>query len=388
MKQIELEKELRALRYPKVPPELSDKLLSLIPKNNFYIGAFIMKLSFVVILITITLFTFITPDNILFAQVIEKIQQTKAIYIEYQILGREGENFEYVNLGGKLMYVNAWIKLRKERNLPDLAKLDKKDRTLYFDGKDFIIYFKRAKEATKINLKVKDFRGVAGFKHVLLPSDIIKFFYNSHKHKRKIMIKDVMQSGRKLKKAVITKKTAYPDDKNPHFVQDFDQEVSVMWDQETKELLSMNVYLHHKGKKILFLRTTKIEYPKNLQDNFFQLKLPKDGMWTGYNEPKSKAYKNISPEEVTRRFFQAAQQHDWKTLKIFCKYNAMVKAFKKMKIEKIHFIGKAFKGVMYPGRYVPYEITLRVGKRVFRKKHNLALKYKKKYSRWVFDGGF
>ena len=92
-----------------------------------------------------------------------------AVHLVMRMLGREGEDFSFVNLDGEMTKVEAWIEWPRMPGDPGRARVDKPDRIRQFDGTETVVYFPERDEAYRfeasgVNLELfwpEGLRGIA-----------------------------------------------------------------------------------------------------------------------------------------------------------------------------------------------------------------------------------
>jgi hypothetical protein len=88
---------------------------------------------------------------------------------------------------------------------------------------------------------------------------------------------------------------------------------------------------------------------------------------------------------VTRTFFNAWQEKDWDTVRLFCDSQLVLAYMRIMDLRSFRITGQPFKfNPTYAGFNVPYELTFANGEV---KKHALAIRNDNAEKRWVWDGG-
>ena len=124
--------------------------------------------------------------------------------------------------------------------------------------------------------------------------------------------------------------------------------------------------------------------------------MPADVNWAQLPEqlpklPDNEKYASMTAEQAARAFFEACGREEWNEAG---KFMSPMTDFAKKYLGglKIVSVGESFTSKNYPGRFVPYEIKLRVpvwGLRWlhYDKKFNLAIRKDNPAGRWQVDGG-
>jgi len=147
-----------------------------------------------------------------------------------------------------------------------------------------------------------------------------------------------------------------------------------------------------KNNEVQVLELKTIKYNEPVDDAKFVITLPANVKWVPFDRlinDKHTGLTGVSSEEATKRFFEAWQKEDWKTVD-----QLMPGFMNSIDVELVKHeyggltilsIGKPFKSGQYPGEFVPYSIRLKSGNI---KKMNLALRRDNPEKKWVVDGGF
>lgn len=156
------------------------------------------------------------------------------------------------------------------------------------------------------------------------------------------------------------------------------------FDTTTKLLKSVKIFVEHKGKEVLILESTEINYNKPL-DRQLIVSVPDGYKWKRVGRAISNdLFSSITAEEAARLIFEAMSNNTIEDIEEIFNHtntNALRETYSGCKIISI---GKPFVSGVYPGKFIPYEIRLRNGQI---KKHNLALRNDNENKVWVLDGG-
>jgi hypothetical protein len=171
----------------------------------------------------------------------------------------------------------------------------------------------------------------------------------------------------------------------PWFYDQFDRRTVVCWDAQTQVLTDVEKYVRQGGKEVMVAKLRSIEYSDRLDDSVFSHELPAGTHMQALADPTSQRYSDLSPVEVTRTFFNAWQEKDWDTVRLFCDSQLVLAYMRIMDLRSFRITGQPFKfNPTYAGFNVPYELTFANGEV---KKHALAIRNDNAEKRWVWDGG-
>jgi hypothetical protein len=164
------------------------------------------------------------------------------------------------------------------------------------------------------------------------------------------------------------------------------------FDDVSKRLVSMQVFVKVDGKKVLVFEVTTAEYDTELKADIFSTRPPTGAMSLNINDVVNAGITAANgPKEVAGRFFEALAKGDRSTIgqimpvlaQMMASRPEMAKYFIALKVVSL---GTPFKSGMYPGWYVPYEIRFANGET---KKMNLAVRNDQNpKGLWQVDGGF
>ena len=147
----------------------------------------------------------------------------------------------------------------------------------------------------------------------------------------------------------------------------------------------MKIFVKDNSREILVVDVKNIKYDIPIDENKLT-ELPTGYEWRNVNEAvkTSGKFANISAEEAVRLIVNAVNNNNLESVKeVFVNYN-FANIIKMSEGTKVIRTGKPFKSGMYPGVFVPYEVSLSNGST---KKWNLALRNDNQNKEWVIDGG-
>jgi hypothetical protein len=304
--------------------------------------------------------------------VVDATGAARGVHLVMQTLGRGGEDFSFVNIGGTPLRMEMYIVAPHGEKDRGAFRIEKADRLTVFDGKAFVHYFKARNEAMK-----SEPAGLtsAGY----WPANWIRNIQQISADKAQLFLREKNDGRGRIvlgEKGVDTRPLA------PSFLGDFDRETEIVWDLATGRLSGYRIWVFHNGERVLFQELVSIEYLESIDPAFFEAQLPQDVRWIGLR-PGSVGDDAVGPKEVARLLFQAAIDHDRDTLELYCPSPAMIDWALEHRNLEILYIGEPFRAGNYPGVYVPYRI--RVDGKV--KEWQMAVRNDNAEGRWVFDGG-
>ena len=158
----------------------------------------------------------------------------------------------------------------------------------------------------------------------------------------------------------------------------------ISWDTQTKQLVDLEKYVQHQGQEVLVAKLRSIEYQEQLEDSLFSHALPAGTHLMAVADPANRSYSELGPAEVARRFFQAWQEEDWDTVRLFCESEIIITYMRLNKVKSYRITGQPFKFVpIYPGFQVPYELVFANGDQA----SGSGAAQRQRMKRYVWDGG-
>jgi outer membrane lipoprotein-sorting protein len=157
------------------------------------------------------------------------------------------------------------------------------------------------------------------------------------------------------------------------------------FDAATKRLESMQVVLNTASGDVPVFEITAISYNDTFDPKLFTLEVPPNAIRDVPAEqmPAKQALPQ-SPKDAAAMFFDALARHDTDELLTVFPASAAPAWVSHISNLQVVSLGEPFQSGLYPGWFVPYEITINGQTR----KHNLAVRNDNPAHRWVFDGGF
>jgi len=314
----------------------------------------------------------------LLAAVLEPIilatEQVGAVHLVVRMLGRDGEDFSFVNLEGEMTEVDAWIEWPRMPGDPGRARVEKRDRIRQFDGTETVVYFPGRNEAYRFEASGVNLE-------LFWPAAWVRYIQNLPTPGVEIVSHDESAGRGRL---LLRERGADTTPLEPMFLGGFDRETEIEWDLKTNLLLGLKRWVYHDGQRRLFSEVVSIDYLDALSAETFKLELPDEVRWGGV-KLASIDLLDLGPREVADGLFDAARRGDRERVAMLCPSPAMVDWLvdKHNRPTEILYIGEPFRAGEYAGVYVPYKV--RFGSEV--REYNLALRNDNPENRWVFDGG-
>lgn len=160
------------------------------------------------------------------------------------------------------------------------------------------------------------------------------------------------------------------------------------FDATSNRLEGLQVFVHANGQDVLVFEVTGVRYDESMDPALFALELPPDVNWILSPEqmPVMAGAAPTNAKEAAELFFQSLAAEDYqRVLTVYPVSRIDPKIRQYYGGLKVNSIGESFKSGLYPGWFVPYEITLKNGEV---KKHNLAVRNDNRAKRFQVDGGF
>lgn len=159
------------------------------------------------------------------------------------------------------------------------------------------------------------------------------------------------------------------------------------FDEATKRLEDLKVWVHTEQGDVLVLEITDVAYNCDVKSDLFALALPDNVVWDQEPQvlPDNDRYARMSPAEAASAFFEACQAENWDEFLKFYPVSSVEPRIKQyLGGLEIISLGEPFQSGQYPGWFVPYEIKLKMGTV---RKHNLAVRNDNAAHRYMVDGG-
>jgi hypothetical protein len=161
-----------------------------------------------------------------------------------------------------------------------------------------------------------------------------------------------------------------------------------IFDNKTKLLKSLKIYILQGEKETLILETENIAYNEPVDSSLFAITLPEGVVWKELAmDPKNETFSNITSKHAAELIFEAMSKNNWDAIKdVWQLASRVTMSFLKNKYGGLEVIkiGEPFKSGHHRCEFVPFEVKLSDGSI---RKHNIALRNDNKNKVWVVDGG-
>ncbi len=315
---------------------------------------------------------------------IEATHMIKTIIIRLKVRTVAHDSFALVGTGNELVDHTIF----KSFENPVKWRVDKGERIVVFDGNYQYLWLPKTDEGIKAGADVN----FTEWLQILLdPASILSKEQKSTKERG---AKLTMNENNGLLQLTITSKA------RGNFINDYCKNRSIKesdnrreytFDNATKLLKGLKIYILDGKKETLIVETTSIDYDLKLDPSLFVINLPAGVQWREFTQNyPGETFRNVSSRHVAELFLGGMAKDDWKLVEQACDFfrnpSGKVKRIKdQFSGLQVIKIGQAFKSGIYPGEFVPYEIKLRTGEI---KKHNLAVRNDNQSKTWTVDGGF
>lgn len=314
-----------------------------------------------------------------FAEVTTAMMEPPAMYLQMDIRTRPHEPFDFVEPEADFTRLEIWLERPTESYPKGRMRVEKMQRKTVFDGTKTLFHMKTYANAKlydggRIDPTIADpARWVAS----LAPTDEAAVSADT------VVASDGVWETR----ATISEKADWSVEEGlsgNHFSY-FDRRTIVSWETDTKRLRNIEKFVRHDGREVLVSTIRDIDYTTGFPDSVFSLGVPDTVEMARIVDPGNPDLSDLSPEEVTRRFFGAWQNEDWDEMRLFCEFGVYIWYAKMNPITSFRVTGQRFKAMdNFPGWMVPYEIVFENG---HTKRFRLALKFNREAQRWMLSGG-
>jgi len=298
-----------------------------------------------------------------------------AVHLTLRALSRDGEDFSYVNLQGSMQPLEVWVEAPTKTTASGRMRVEKSDRMYVFDGKTSTFYFPSRNEVLRQSGGKIDYR-------VLWPATWVDEIWKASSSLRVVSYDETNGRAR----MVTHQDGPAMNGRQPAHFDDFERETELEWDLGSKQLTGLRRFVYASGARTLVMELVTIEYPARLADSLFTVQLRSDVREAGVLKAPADIIK-LEPREVARRFWQAAIDGDWETVRLYCPAPSMIDWLKQNRPTKLVELGTAFRSGSYPGVFVPYKVEMTIGGVSAVLSKNLALRNDNPDGRYVFDGG-
>lgn len=321
--------------------------------------------------------------NSLIDNSIRATQLVKSMIIKLQVRTLANDNFSLI--GAEYNMVNH--SFYKSFSNPEKWRLEKPGRVVVNDGEYQYLHM----VSTQDYLKASRFHNmIEDFEMLLEPE--------------KILIKE--QYGLKKNGSTLTMEVkdglvylTVSDKAQGDFINDYMRNTSIgesdnrreyVFDNDTKLLRGMKIYLIEDTKETLIVNIESIEYNVRIDPSLFAIEIPKGQEWRDLDVvEESKIFTNITSKKAAEIIFNGLAKKDWQLVAQAYSFfdgknehaNNLKEKFGGLTLVKL---GEPFKSGQYAGEFVPYEIRLKSGEI---KRFNLALRNDNSNKVWLVDGG-
>lgn len=305
----------------------------------------------------------------------------KNMIIKFSVRTEPKDNFELI--GKEYNMVEHTI--IKTFDKPEKWRVEKPGRIVLFDGNNQYLWIPEIKEAVK---GPKNAGFIDWMKILLDPSSILwKEEAEAKSNSSKITMKEFQG---KLFVTITSKAQGnflndYMKNKS---INESDNRREYVFDNKTKLLKGLKIYLLDNKKETLILNIESIDYDAAIDPSVFAITLPTGVEWKELNlAVTNENFSNITSKRAAELIFEALAKKDFNSDKeVWTQYNFISKkilgsTYGGMQVIKI---GEPFKSGNYPGEFIPYEIKLNDGTI---KNWKLALRNDNPNKVWMVDGG-
>ena len=321
----------------------------------------------------------------------QAVAKLTSIHLHGRLRTAPQDNFSYINADCPFYTIELWKQFEPELKW----RVEKPKRVVVMDGQSTVMLIKTDNTGVKVPQRTTSAFDTEWLHRIANLSNTISNELDNARAKGWQLSLAEEQT-----KEIVTieAKPVLPDNdylKNSFF-DNADTRRVYVFDNQTKLLESVKVYLHATfGDKLIF-ELDQIDYNQPIDPGVWKLELPADVNWAQLpgNLPKlpdNEKYASMTAEQAARAFFEACSREDWNEAgKFMSPVTPRLKQY--LGGLKIVSLGDSFASKNYPGRFVPYEIKLPVpiwGLRWlhYGKKYNLAIRKDNPAGRWQVDGG-
>lgn len=407
MKTTQLQKALRAAHPRKVPADLRERLVAAIPEHlaplaepqarwirprwaygvaaaclliaALHLGGLIPWPGNQVSRTTGTSFSLVPAA---FASVVDNLKNTGAFILKLDVRAPGSENFEAIDPEAPFAPVQIWLERPSARFAKGRMRVEKPERWVVFDGQATLFYITNAQLNTA---DAKIYPGGRIDQQLADPARWLEEYAPSNSAQVCIDTLKGLEGRILTRLSVQEEGIETAEGWHPVFYDQFTRRTVISWDAQTKQLVDLEKYVQYQGREVLVTKLRSIEFRESLEDSLFSQALPAGTHVMGVADPTNQRYADLGPVEVARKLFQAWQEEDWDTARLFCESDLIVTYMRLNKLKSYRITGQPFKFIpIYPGYQVPYELVFESGEV---KKFALALRNDNEMKRYIWDGG-
>ena len=376
--------------FPKTPENIKSNVLTKIRIQKSFKNFFIMKNRFSQIAASMTAAAVIafvivlslSPIRVMAAKnIIDRslanIAKVVSMEMKIDVRTEANENFSYIDISAPLVE----HKLTVVMDNPPKWRLDKGGRTIVFDGTSKYMW-----SVGNFGVKSDKNSNFEEWFNILFNPQMILL-------QEKVALKD---KGTKYaveeteSEIVMTANIKAQGDFTNNYlkntsIEHADTRREIIFDKNTKLIKSMKIFVKDNSREILVVNVKSIQYDTPVNKDKLT-ELPTGHEWRNVNETAKTGgqFANISDNDAIRLIVNAVNNNDLESIKeVFINYN-FANITKQFEGAKVIRTGKPFKSGIYPGIFVPYEVSLPNGSI---KKWNIALRNDNPDKKWVIDGG-
>jgi outer membrane lipoprotein-sorting protein len=321
----------------------------------------------------------------------QAVAKLTSIHLHGQLRTEPQDNFSYINADCPFYTIELWKQFEPELKW----RIEKPKRVAVMDGQSTVMLIKTDNTGVKVPQRTTSAFDTEWLHRIANLSNTISNELDNARAKGWQLSLAEEQT-----KEIVTieAKPGLPDNdylKNSFF-DNADTRRVYVFDNQTKLLESVKVYLHATfGDKLIF-ELDQIDYNQPIDPSVWKLELPADVNWAQLPEklaklPDNEKYASMTAKQAARAFFEDCSREDWNEAgKFISPVTPRLKQY--LGGLKIVSLGEPFTSKTYPGQFIPYEIKLPVpiwGLRWlhYGKKYNLAIRKDNPAGRWQVDGG-
>jgi len=319
--------------------------------------------------------------NSLIESSIKATSLIKSMIIKLKVRTIAHDNFALVGTGYDMVDHTLYKSFEK----PEKWRIDKGERVVVFDGKNQFLWIPKLEEGIKAG---SDANFTEWLKILLDPESILlKEKANAKDKDSKCTMSEI---GDEVHLTITSKAQG-------NFINDYCKNKSIIesdnrreyiFDNKTKLLKSLKIYILQGEKETLILETENIAYNEPVNSSLFSITLPEGMVWHEIAvDPKNGTFSNITSKHAAELIFDAMSKNNWDAIKDVWQLSSRV-TMSLLKNEygglEVIKIGEPFKSGLHKCEFVPYEVKLPDGSI---RKHNIALRNDNRNKVWVVDGG-
>jgi hypothetical protein len=381
-----VEPVMRRVRVVHVEPE-RNTFMSILVKHRWGLGLGAIAGAAAVILIAFVSTTKVqAAAAVVMTRGAEAVAKLSTIHIRGRLRTAPQDNFSYINPDLDFVTVELWKQFEPELKW----RIEKPKRVAVMDGQSTVMLIRTDDTGVKFPRLTTSVFDTEWLHRIANLSNTISNELDNARAKRwKLSLAE------KQTKEIVTieAKSGLPanDYLKNSFFDNADTRRVYVFDNQTKLLESVKVYLHATfGEKLIF-ELDQIDYNQPIDPSVWKLELPADVHWAQLPErlpqlPDNEKYASMTAEQAARAFFEACAREDWDEVgKFMSPVTPLIKKY--LGGLEIVSLGESFTSKTYPGRFVPYEIKLKGRLWSQTKKWNLAVRKDNPAGRWQVDGG-